>query len=89
MKTPLVAAAMTLVAMNATAHTTSECLGAIDNDVRLEYIASAKNMAELKTAAEKTGGKLSSRVAMKAWQRRGRAALALIKEIEGKCLDKD
>lgn len=89
MKTLLVAAAMTLVAMNATAHTASECMVAIDNDVRLEYIASAKNMAKLKATAEKTGGKLSSRIAMKAWQRRGRAALALIKEIEGKCLDKD
>ncbi len=89
MKKLFVVAAMTLVAMNATAHKTSECMDAIDDDVKLEFDASAKNMTELKTVAEKTGGKLSTRAVMKAWQRYGRAALALIRELEDNCLNKD
>ena len=89
MKKLFVVSAMMFVAMNAMAHKTSACLDAIDNDVKLEFDASARNMTELKTAAEKTGGKLSARVVMEAWQRYGRAAIALIQEFNDNCLDKN
>ncbi len=89
MKKLIVASAMMFVATNAMAHKTSACLGAIDSDVKLEFDASARNMTELKTAAERTGGKLSTRVVMEAWQRYGRAAIALIQEFNDNCLDKD